>query len=234
MIELLPAPLPSFTASGVVFNGDSSCTIGDGDRVIGPIGVTDETQGWVACRLHWGYASGALPHATVVHMIFGDNTTNRLTLTTNATQHAMGRLSANVGASVNLTHGGFSSGAATTIIGTWTAVELKISKDGAAFIGAANSSIPVLATPTFDLGTGGTLFANLESNNPYYWVAMGTGTLSDANAATIHALGDTDPALSSLPSTPTMIWSASGVNYQDVVSAARPPVLRVGSRNGIT
>jgi hypothetical protein len=32
----------------------------------------------------------------------------------------------------------------------------------------------------------------------YHWVLAGTGTLADADAATLHALGDTNPSLSTL------------------------------------
>jgi hypothetical protein len=87
----------------------------------------------------------------------------------------------------------------TTVVIAATATEIKISVDGAPFTHLANATIPVLAATLMDLGstTGTADFLNGE----IMWGALGIGDLTDADAAAIAALGNTQPYYSDFANT---------------------------------
>jgi hypothetical protein len=57
-------------------------------------------------------------------------------------------------------------------------------------------------------------------NSGVHWVAAGSGVLTDADAAALHAFGNTDPSWGFVPGSPTFLWSCVNTNYLD----AAPPV----------
>lgn len=91
----------------------------------------------------------------------------------------------------------FSAGAAQTVICSWTPTSEGVSVNGAAFHTVGSTSIPTLSATSFSLGTilnGGRMW-----DGEILWFACGTGTLTDADAATINGWGDTDPKVASFP-----------------------------------
>lgn len=92
-----------------------------------------------------------------------------------------------------------------TVIGAWTATTVRLSNNGAAFVSAGNANIPTVGGTVYIAGTGVQV---LDSDA--FWFACGTGTLSDADAAAIHAWGNSDPPPGLFPPAAdlTMIWRA--------------------------
>lgn len=105
----------------------------------------------------------------------------------------------------------------------WTSTLVRGSLDGAAFVETANENIPTLGAVTMaDLGTlnlAGTPVRHLDSN--FRWFATFSGTLTDADAAALNALGDTPPTpgefIAALEdpsvSKPTLLWDAVDASY---------------------
>jgi hypothetical protein len=85
-----------------------------------------------------------------------------------------------------------------------------ISLGGVAFTSVSNASIPVLSATLFDIGSRA---ASLWIASDVHWFACGTGTLTDADAAAIHAFGDTDKAPSQFPGACTMVWPCNSTGY---------------------
>jgi len=112
-------------------------------------------------------------------------------------------------AQIALTADSWDTGDARTVIGAWEAANLKVSDNGSVFTATGSrSEEPVLAASTLDVGSGGTVAANKEIDGRFLWVAFGTGTLTDADAAAIDAFGDQPPGFGSMPGTCTGIWNA--------------------------
>jgi hypothetical protein len=101
------------------------------------------------------------------------------------------------------------AGTTCTVIGAWTASSILNSVNGSTFGSAANSSIPVLDSDLVQFSPSG-VFSGDKVNGEILWIAIGTGTLTDADAANIHASGDTDPSSGLFPPAAnlTMIWKA--------------------------
>ena len=95
------------------------------------------------------------------------------------------------------------------MIYAWTATDVRISVDGGAFVGTGNTTIPGQATLYIGSdqvqGNGN----NRQGDSDYLWVAGGSGTLTNADAATIHAFGDTDHPQGDFPGGATFAWAAN-------------------------
>jgi hypothetical protein len=105
----------------------------------------------------------------------------------------------------------YSVGTYKTVIIKWTASNLTGSIDGGSF--AAGQSRIVLsgaASSSFQIGRDNTA-ANLL-NGDVLWLAAGTGTLTNSDATSINAFGNSDPKTSHFPSSAaaTFVWNASG------------------------
>lgn len=180
-------------------------------RVQAPASLLNATQGWVAMRVKMGWANTNSPGAggqLDSFMNWWDGTSsNRVTLgydessaSFRARRKASG--SGNDAQSAGQT---FSSGATKTVVMAWTATQTLISVDGGAFVAASNSSIPSGLGSTFDIGANSSGF---QVDSSVLWFACGTGTLTDADAATLYALGDTllTPYGFPLDAGLTMLW----------------------------
>jgi hypothetical protein len=195
----------------------------NGARVQAPASLIDETQGWVAARIRpsWGSADN-----TFSREIFDwrDDNNNRMGIffTSSGDLWRAQRRAAAAGADLDSAAQSFAKGAIQTVIMAWTATVIKIGLNGAAFTSVANTAVPVLAIPTWDIGSLGSGGGNLSGE--FLWVACGTGTLSDADSATIHGLGNSDPLFGSLPGTPKMVWPAVDASY---ITTAGPSVTTV-------
>lgn len=167
-----------------------------------PSTLLNATQGWVAARVRIGFASSAartsrvftlsdsVAGSRVVGVLSGSNTwqTNRPVITNSPAVSAVQT---------------WAAGDLATVVFAWTATSVTVSANGGSFV---TSAIGGTFTPdTFDLGTGGTVLPGAEFDGNILWLATGTGTLSDANAASINSLPNTNPNFT--PWLATGVWS---------------------------
>lgn len=211
--------MPTLTTSGTpTANGDSTVTVDGSDRVQAPVALIDETQGWVAARLVIPTVGvGVLRH--IFYWADDANNLIRFYLGENA-QGGQWRLfrrnTAGAPAGDASTTTG-TAGADATIIGAWTSTQMKVSRDGAAFATQSATNIPTLADTTLEL-------LQADAGNPLntkcYWMAMGTGTLTDSDASTINAFGNSDPNWQDIPGTITFLWKCVDFTYEDTAPGA--------------
>lgn len=182
---------------------DSAYKFATGVTVTYSSAVVDETQMWGVICLRPDWASGS-PPATPSFFRFADDANNRLTLTYETGNWVFRRKSAGAGADVTVagTHAQYDD---VIVVFAATSTQLKLSINGAAFTTVGNTSIPTLSAATIDIGNG-----DGPSNSWFHWMALGTGTLTDADAATLNALGRYDPEWKDLPSMevalPSFLW----------------------------
>lgn len=103
------------------------------------------------------------------------------------------------------------AGTPITVAGYWTAPEIAVSVGGAPFQKLVDGNTPpALTAPLADIGSIKAWLANTEFDSDVIWFICGKGVLTDADAATLNALADTDPAYLTLPSGAQVsaIWPA--------------------------
>lgn len=209
--------MPSLTTSGSpTFNGDS-CTINatGSDRVSCPdVTLLNQTQMWFAIRAKLGFASTDANERSFWR--YGPDTNNELFLQYGP---AAGNLTAGrdgVGGAGQPVISGLSFLINTdhTMIGAFTASLNLVSWDGAAFVSTANSKVADMTGLTlWDIGQRGYSFTGIIDSD-VYWAAAGLGVLTDADAAAIHAFGNTNPDIFSFPGKPTFLWKAVDATYE--------------------
>ncbi len=185
-------------------------------RVQGPGSVLSKTQSWVATRVRMGHANTQPGQTGRIRLFtWGPNTNEEIWLDYEygSASFRVGRETANAGAVASVART-FARDELLTVIATWTSTTLKLSINGAAMgAGAANSNAPTLEAATqFDVGQRG-YSAQDWLNGDVLWFATGSGTLADADAAAIHAFGNSDPTIASFPGTPTSLWQANDATY---------------------
>lgn len=192
---------------------DSAYKFAAGVTISYTANVVDETQMWgaVCLRPDWAYTS---PPTTPDLFRWQDDANNRLIVyyDTGTNQWVCRRLSGGAGANavVNGSHAQYDD-----VVLCWyvTATQVAISLNGAAFVTTANSSIPTLSASTFNIGNG-----DNPSNAWYHWMVMGTGTLTDADAAAFYALGRYDPEWKDIPTMqttdPSFLWHCYSAEHQ--------------------
>lgn len=177
-------------------------------RVPTPLPV-NVTQGWAAIRLRTGFAS------TVTRGIQN----GLFALTVDANNYVVisisdGNGNCSVSRNGSATFGNATSTAShalgdyKTFIGYWTATQLGASVNGSVFTTGAQSAIPV-GTPTLDIGSWGVVNTAWLAACDILWFACGSGVLSNGDAATIHAFGNSDRGLDAFPGNPSGYWSAA-------------------------
>lgn len=110
-----------------------------------------------------------------------------------------------------------------TLIFAWTATQLKISVNGAAFETVTRTRFPVISATTYSVGKFNT--AAGWSDFDFHWFTSGSGDLSDADAATIHAFGNTDPAVGQLPAEAISVWSCDGIGISTATDQFNDPAI---------
>jgi hypothetical protein len=208
------------------FNADGSCTIDStgNDRVLAKqaAGLLSATQGWCAVRLKMGFAAASPPVVAPNLWNWGDPTVAtmmRLAYNSDGGADVTFRIASWLNAAEFYVAGAnesFVAGAHKTVIGSWTASVLGISVDGGAFVTAGGrSNTPNLAAfVDFDIGNDDGINGNARQiNSDVYWIMIGTGTLADVDAATIHANGDNDPSFAGTPGTPVFLWTARDTTW---------------------
>jgi len=189
-------------------------------RVRASAGLLDETQGWFAIRVRTGaaLATGVGPTDPGVWGWFDSGTDYmRAFYVTSAGKWRLQRVGSSSSAAVDIADTE-ASGDSVTIIAAWTAAALRLSINGSAFSSSATGGIPVLAASLFDIG------ARENGVNPVngnvVWFACGTGTLTDADAATINGFGSTIKSIDHFPqaAAATLYWPAVTTVNQDTPS----------------
>ncbi len=183
-------------------------------------GLFTETQGWVATRIDMDWGVSSEPGGFPVVWDWRDDANNLLQIvyfasdnTFNAYRGTGGTTSA---AAVTTTH---EAGDSISLVHAWNATQTRISEDGAAFVNAANTLIPTLTATSATVGSGST--GNQVSSN-VLWLATGSGTLTDADAAALNAFGDTPPTVRELygafshpaSARPTALWDAVTATFK--------------------
>lgn len=175
-------------------------------RVQASSSLLNTTQGWVAIRLNLEWASTNTNNAFCFS--FDDGTTNnRIQLFWNgiSARWETRRVTGGNAGNPAFVSDSFSAGASRTLIMSWDSNNVYISLAGASFISAVNGQTFVASGLNFGADYGGG--AQIDSN--IVWAAIGTGTLTNANAVTINNFGNYAPSLASLPGTPTGVWNGA-------------------------
>lgn len=182
---------------------DSAYKFATGVTVTYTSNVVDETQMWGVICLRPDWASGS-PPTTPSFFRFADDANNRLTLTYETGNWVFRRKSAGAGTDVTIagTHAQYDD---VIVVFAATSTQLKLSLNGGAFVTAGNTNIPTLTAANIDIGNG-----DGPSNSWFHWMALGVGTLTDADAAALYALGRYDPEWKDLPAMevadPSFLW----------------------------
>lgn len=199
-----------------VVTRNGSTTTRSAARVQAPVALTDETQCWAAFRVGYGFASTITRSSDAYLFDWRDDANNLLGLWLDTSNKwNAGRKAASAGSPAQSSAQTFANGDTTTVIFACTSTTVKVSVGGGAFTSVANTSIPTLAATLFDIAS------NAAANHfpgSIRWAAFGTGTLTDANAATMHGYGNTYPdyteIVREMPSaTCTAVWPAVTTSF---------------------
>jgi hypothetical protein len=181
-------------------------------RVQAPASLLDATQFWASFRVRVpvGLASGSVNTlfgwtvgaATQLYWLYWTGTGWKL--------ERRARPAPDVSVTV-----ADASAAGTSVLVTIavTATQIKLSVNGAPFTVAASTAIPAGLPATFDIGSLQQFGTSFELDSDVLWGAWGTGTPTDADVASLYALGNTDPLWGALPALPTMLWTADDASY---------------------
>lgn len=176
---------------------------------VAPASVLDETQTWMAFRVRMSFGptadlyGGGYPTL----MEWGDDANNKLYMgfAVDADQfYIQRRTISGAGAGFAGAYT-FAPGSILTVIGRFTATEIAISINGAAFVSTANTLIPTLAATSFRILDA--LAANRTFDGDIFWMAAGSGALVDADAKLIAGFNN-DPKMADFPGTPTWFWDS--------------------------
>lgn len=202
-------------------NGDGTCTIDStgNDIVWAPATLISNSQCWVALRIETLFASTDDPYAGGDLRFFQFGTTDadhlHLVYAVGSDVWQARRAVAAANGDANSAGQSFAANTKFTLIAAFDASNSNVSVNGGAFTSAARAAGAIAAT-NFEIGNRSD--GTRAGNSKFYWVAGGTGTLSDADAATLHAFGDTDPQWGDLPDNPTFLWPAIDLDYLEVVN----------------
>jgi hypothetical protein len=187
-------------------------------RVQVPVSVIDRTQGWVAVRFHAGWTTTNVPGGQNPEFFSASDGSgaNRIQLRYGATG-GTGRwiadlLSGGVGGSNAQVLHAFNAGDLVTIVMRWTlAGVIDVSINGAPFShangGSGTFATPPVALTQIDVGSSdGAGIVGRQIDSGVLWSAFGKGALTDADAAALHANGNTAPDIHTAPGNPTLVW----------------------------
>ena len=172
-----------------------------------PSTVVDETQGWCAFRVRAGVDGGDLP--TSAALFNWRNGTPLIILTYEGGSWSL-QSRAVAGLDSVSTSLAISAADSYTVVAAWDEDTIYLSVNGAAFATAARADgVPDLSGDT-TVDIGSRLSAN-EMHSDLLWVMLGTGTLSDVDAALLNAVGDTLPKPGFLleSAAPSFVWDAN-------------------------
>jgi hypothetical protein len=195
----------SVVAPYVATSGGATATHAAGRVQATATNIINSSQGWFAVRIRY---SASRTNMGFSNLIYWGDASNYINLHYESGGFWYMETSAN---SVNTAPVSFAANDFATVIGKWSnnGRSVGISINGVAFTTASTIAGTTNVTQTtFNLGTNYTGANPL--NGDILWFACGSGTLTDADATTIHGFGNTDPSFSSFPITAntTMEWTA--------------------------
>jgi len=218
----------AFVATPYVETNGASATR-SAARVQEPANLLSTGSGWVVLRVRgeWGSASTNAPgNGTGTEWLFDwrTDTNNRYSLfwAESATKFKFVRLLGGVTKTAAAASQTLIAGDPHTLIASWVdGSSISISVDGGPFTttslaGTGNFSP---AGGSFDIGSDGS--ASLWDGE-IAWVATGTGTLSDADAASINALGSTDPPLARVYDSSSYSLTAKAFDDDGQITVSTP------------
>lgn len=180
--------------------------------ITAPAALLDPSQGWWAARIRVGFSSSYTADQAIIARWRDSGNSENYTLMFQPSDGAwiMLRRSASINVEAVFSGVTFAPGDGLTIVGSWGAGEIGVSVNGAPFVTAAAAAASPGAS-TFGIGIDPAGLDRLL-NSDVFWFACGTGTLTDADAATINSWGNSDPARSSFPTSAqaTMVWNGVG------------------------
>lgn len=212
-IDAVQLEQSAFPTPYVSTNGSAATR--NASRVQISASALNTTQGWVALRVRLEHSSASTPALYPCFFWWGDDLSHQIRLDFHSAQSAWELLrwnGSNIGgAQINAT---YNVGDEVTLIGTWSATQVGISVNGSAFTYMADTAIPAggVMPANVDVGQyGGAAYLDQRvADSDILWQAMGTGTISNADAATINSWGDTDPSPNTFSSSAQAkeTWSA--------------------------
>jgi hypothetical protein len=147
-------------------------------------GTFNDSQMWMACRIYptWAYNAAPTTYPTILSLEGDADSYLRFRYSQAANSWQVIR-SEGAGSGTLSLAGGHAAVAPVNLVFAVTATQLKISLDGAAFQTLADTNVPT-AHPTTAY-----LFNLADKSQPIaafvYWFVLGTGTLTDADAAAL-------------------------------------------------
>lgn len=200
-------------------------------RVQAPASLLNATQGWVAMRVKMGWpTSGGGGNAFVMQWSSGVDRIN-VYIPTNSWR--IEKIAGGVYYDLFSATDSWSVGDYRTVVGYWTATTIGISANGSAFVTLAASGTPSALLPSFFIGSNDAA-GNAVLDSSVFWFACGTGTLSNADAATINGFGNNDVGIGAFPGSPTMFWSAKDDHYMQVSDGTVQPTILHPIGMGVT
>lgn len=169
-------------------------------------------QGWMATRMKMGFPNTTTlsPDPNILDMSESDTKSLFLYFDAGSDTFHFERTHSATVASAKQT---FAIGALKTVIATWNQSQIKISVDGSPFV-SLNNTQSIGQAPIM-IGHSPVQGASRQPNSDYYWVAAGTGFLTDANAQTINSFGNSDHARVDFPGNATFMWDAETDHYNN-------------------
>jgi hypothetical protein len=190
-----------------------------GARIQAPATLLTAAQGWVAMRVRMGWAqtqAGAVSSGLNVPVFLWTNTASGVSSKyiwgyVSQTSGNFGTQSSNVSGSdggASTTTPAYVAGQYLTVIFAWDASYLYTSVNGGSLTageGVRAHGVQTGMSSSFEIGDIG---LSRWFDSSIIWLATGTGTLTDADAATINGFGSSDPTRSQFPATAqaTMVW----------------------------
>lgn len=207
-VEAQPLATPYVHTDG----GTASRSASTGMRIYNPRRYFNETQGWFALGVRWGFAYTQTPHAsTLVYMgSWGTAGTTRLFFYWSGSNIICRRVNGANNGQVQQADADHARGDIGLLLFAWEQTTLKSSVNGAAFATGSVSAdtIPDLSGQSyFSIGRDDQGTSELDS--AVVFAALGRGTLTDANAAAINRIARNnriDSRVEDLPGGCTFKW----------------------------
>lgn len=161
-------------------------------------GLFTASQGWAAVRVRMGFSNSTEPAGFPYVMNWQDNTSNRISMLYDGSSNTFGiqRYSGGVFTGSSKAQA-LAIGDLITVVFAWESARLRVSVNGSVFSNNTAVTVPTLsATTAYILSSSGT---SSHFDSDVFWLVCGRGTLTDADAAALDALGNTDPTYSDLP-----------------------------------
>lgn len=179
-------------------------------NITAPSSLLNQSQAWVACRFQYNGA------ASIGQDLF---------VWLSGTQSIYIQVNAANQVSLNYTDGTFNlvlpnpavltAGQLVTVVAYWAPTGIGISVNGSTFTtGGPKSTSPTTLPATFNIATWS---GTHNTDGRMFWFMGGTGTIVNADAATLSSIGNTDPnvdATLGATAAATFVWTAQDATYQ--------------------